>query len=74
MADSSNQQHLKFFFDIEATGLQKGSIERVLFQTEEGRQGYIDDTSYKRGSIPQIIQFFGEFADGSGVSLETGHS
>lgn len=49
---STNRGNINFYFDVEATDLQKGNVEKI----------FKDDKIHKtgaRGSIPQLIQFFG---------------
>lgn len=57
---ATNRDNIKFYLDVEATDLQRGNEEKVLSGSK------IHKTA-GRGSIPQLIQFYGQFSDDSKV-------
>ena len=57
---ATSRDNIKFYLDVEATDLQRGNKEKVLSGSK------IHKTA-GRGSIPQLIQFYGQFSDDSKV-------
>ena len=49
---ATNRENIKFYLDVEATDLSRGNQEKVL-------SGSTIHRTAGRGSIPQLIQFFG---------------
>ena len=49
---ANNRDNIKFYLDVEATDLSRGNQEKVF-------SGSTINSTPGRGSIPQLIQFFG---------------
>ena len=62
---ATNRDNIKFYLDVEATDLSRGNQEKVL-------SGNTIHKTAGRGSIPQLIQFYGQFgSDGGSLNVHT---